>query len=131
MCKACGKLGGSRGMLPCEILILDLSLDTIWFNLVLVATHSLLSFLPLSTLQCDQVCKIVEVLGIPPAHILERAGRTERFFEKGPGGNWILKRSRDGRKVQYHSQVTSVYMVHRFFTQGGASTYSCAKHVAN
>ena len=70
--------------------------------------------LPLPTLQCDQVCKIVEVLGIPPVHILERAGRTERFFEKGPGGNWILKRSRDGRKVQYHSQVMSAYMVHRF-----------------
>jgi len=47
----------------------------------------------------DQVCKIVEVLGIPPAHILERATRTERFFEKGPGGNWILKRSHDSRKV--------------------------------
>ena len=29
MCKACGKLGGSGGMLPKEILILDLLLDTI------------------------------------------------------------------------------------------------------
>ena len=51
--------------------------------------------------QVDQVCKIVEVLGIPPAHVLERASgcRTEKFFEKGPGGNWVLKRHRDGRKV--------------------------------
>ena len=51
--------------------------------------------------QVDQVCKIVEVLGIPPAHVLERASgcRTEKFFEKGPGGNWVLKRPRDGRKV--------------------------------
>ena len=47
------------------------------------------------------MCKIVEVLGIPPAHVLERASgcRTEKFFEKGPGGNWVLKRHRDGRKV--------------------------------
>ena len=50
-------------------------------------------------LQVDQVCKIVEVLGVPPSHVLERASRTEKFFEKGPGGNWILRRPRDGRKV--------------------------------
>ena len=30
MCKARGKLGRSGGMLPREILILDLLLDTIW-----------------------------------------------------------------------------------------------------
>ena len=32
VCKACGKLGGSGGMLPWEILILDLLLDTNWLN---------------------------------------------------------------------------------------------------
>ena len=30
VCKACGKLGGSGGMLFQEILTLDLTLDTIW-----------------------------------------------------------------------------------------------------
>ena len=50
-------------------------------------------------MQFDQVCKIVEVLGIPPDHILQMASRTEKFFEKGPGGNWMLRRSRDSRKV--------------------------------
>ena len=30
VCKACGKLGGSGGMLSHEILILDVILDTIW-----------------------------------------------------------------------------------------------------
>ncbi len=54
-----------------------------------------------SLFQVDQVCKIVEVLGIPPARVLERASRTEKFFEKGPGGNWLLRRSRDGKKVSY------------------------------
>ena len=47
----------------------------------------------------DQVCKIVEVLGIPPAHMLVNASRTEKYFEKGPGGNWMLRRPRDSRKV--------------------------------
>ena len=33
----CGKLGGSGGMLPREILILDLLLDAIWWNLGLLS----------------------------------------------------------------------------------------------
>ena len=33
VCKACSKVGGSGGMLPREIFILDLLLDTIWWNL--------------------------------------------------------------------------------------------------
>ena len=33
ICKACGKLRGSGGKLPWEILILDLSLDASWWNL--------------------------------------------------------------------------------------------------
>ena len=32
VCKACGKLGESRGMFPREILILELLLDAIWWN---------------------------------------------------------------------------------------------------
>ena len=50
-------------------------------------------------LQFDQVGKIVEVLGIPPDHILHMASRTDKFFEKGAGGNWMLRRFRDSRKV--------------------------------
>ena len=30
VCKACGKQGGYEGMLPQEVLILDLSLGAIW-----------------------------------------------------------------------------------------------------
>ena len=33
VCKACGRLGASRGMLSREILFFDLLLDTIWWNL--------------------------------------------------------------------------------------------------
>ena len=32
VCKTCGKLGGSGGKLPWEILILDLLLDAVWWN---------------------------------------------------------------------------------------------------
>lgn len=47
------------------------------------------------------MCKIVEVLGIPPGNILEKATRTDKFFEKGPGGTWTLKRLRDAKKDTY------------------------------
>ena len=41
--KACGKLGGSRGMLSREILILDLLLDPIWWDLGLILhTHNII-----------------------------------------------------------------------------------------
>ena len=33
VCKACGRLGASGGMLSREILFFDLLLDTIWWNL--------------------------------------------------------------------------------------------------
>ncbi len=49
--------------------------------------------------------KIVEVLGIPPDHILHMASRTEKFFEKGAGGNWMLRRFRDSRKVEMQAQL--------------------------
>lgn len=45
------------------------------------------------------MCKIVEVLGIPPGSLLEKATRTDKFFERGPGGTWTLKRLRDAKKV--------------------------------
>ena len=61
----------------------------------------------------DQVCKIVEVLGIPPAHMLDNASRTEKYFEKGPGGNWMLRRPRDSRKVGGREIQGSVMKVER------------------
>ncbi|KAL5494447.1 hypothetical protein EMCRGX_G015782 [Ephydatia muelleri] len=51
--------------------------------------------------EVDQMCKIVEVLGIPPGSLLEKATRTDKFFERGPGGTWTLKRLRDAKKETY------------------------------
>lgn len=41
--------------------------------------------------------KIVEVLGIPPAHILDQAPKARKFFEKLPDGTWNLKKTKDGK----------------------------------
>lgn len=44
--------------------------------------------------------KIVEVLGIPPAHILDQAPKARKFFEKLPDGTWNLKKTKDGKRVK-------------------------------
>lgn len=52
----------------------------------------------------------MEVLGVPPDHILHMASRTEKFFERGASGNWILKRFRgDNRKVCMCQQLVDMY----------------------
>ena len=37
------------------------------------------------------MCKIVEVLGIPPVHIIEKSPRKDKYFEKDSSGQYILK----------------------------------------
>ena len=44
--------------------------------------------------------KIIEVLGMPPDHIITKASRAEKFFERTTMGTWVLRRPRDGRKVK-------------------------------
>ncbi|CAO2632466.1 Dual specificity tyrosine-phosphorylation-regulated kinase 1A [Lemmus lemmus] len=41
---------------------------------------------------CQLGQRIVEVLGIPPAHILDQAPKARKFFEKLPDGTWNLKK---------------------------------------
>lgn len=48
----------------------------------------------------DQMNKIVEVLGIPPAHMLEQGSKTRRYFDKFPDGTWQLKRLKEGKKYK-------------------------------
>lgn len=59
--------------------------------------------------QFDQMMKIVEVLGIPPAPILNQASKTKKFFERLPDGTYICKKTKDSKKVSpvasaFHSQ---------------------------
>jgi len=43
--------------------------------------------------------KIVEVLGMPPNHMLDEAPKTKKFFDRQPDGSYVVKKSRDGKKV--------------------------------
>ena len=41
--------------------------------------------------------KIVEVLGIPPTHLLEQGTKSKRFFDRLPDNTWIPRKSKERR----------------------------------
>lgn len=49
--------------------------------------------------QFDQIMRIVEVLGVPPTHMLDEAQKTKKFFDRMPDGSYVPKKSKDGKKV--------------------------------
>lgn len=49
--------------------------------------------------EADQVNKIIEVLGMPPKHLLDVAQKTRKFFDKLPDGEYVLKKNKEGKKV--------------------------------
>ena len=42
--------------------------------------------------------KIVEVLGMPPIHILDNSPKARKYFDKLPNGQWILKKVKDNKR---------------------------------
>lgn len=48
----------------------------------------------------DQMNKIVEVLGIPPVHMLEQGSKAKRYFDRYPDGTWQIKRLKEGKKYK-------------------------------
>ena len=45
--------------------------------------------------------KIIEVLGMPPKHILDQAHKARKYFDKLPtDGSYVLKRPKDGKKYK-------------------------------
>ncbi|CAF3407165.1 unnamed protein product [Rotaria sp. Silwood1] len=74
----------------------DMAIDMWSLGCILVEMHTgepLFS----GTNEFDQMMKIVEVLGIPPAHILEQGTKTKRFFDRLPDNTWIPRKSKDRR----------------------------------
>ena len=53
--------------------------------------------------QFDQMMKIVEVLGIPPQHMLDSMHKARKYFDKLPDGTYVPRKSKDGKKVGCHS----------------------------
>lgn len=53
--------------------------------------------------EIDQMNKIVEVLGMPPKHIIDQAHKARKYFDKMPDGTNVLKKTKDGKKVSEKS----------------------------
>ncbi|TUA69862.1 Dual specificity tyrosine-phosphorylation-regulated kinase 1B [Bagarius yarrelli] len=51
----------------------------------------------------DQMNKIVEVLGVPPNHMLDQAPKARKYFDKLSDGLWTVKKNKDIKKVLYPS----------------------------
>ena len=51
--------------------------------------------------QFDQMMKIIEVLGMPPATMLSQAQKTRRFFDKLPDGTYTPRKQRDKKVWNY------------------------------
>ena len=44
--------------------------------------------------------KMVEVLGLPPKHMLDSAPKTRKYFDHLPDGSYVCRRARDGKRYK-------------------------------
>uniref|UniRef100_A0A671N370 Dual specificity tyrosine-phosphorylation-regulated kinase 1A n=1 Tax=Sinocyclocheilus anshuiensis TaxID=1608454 RepID=A0A671N370_9TELE len=75
----------------------DLAIDMWSLGCILVEMHTgepLFS----GANEVDQMNKVVEVLGIPPNHIMDLAPKARKFFEKLSDGTWSIKKTKDGKR---------------------------------
>jgi dual specificity tyrosine-phosphorylation-regulated kinase 1 len=74
----------------------DMAIDMWSLGCILIEMHTgepLFS----GTNEFDQMMKIVEVLGMPPTHILEQGTKTKRFFDHLPDNTWIPRKNKEKR----------------------------------
>uniref|UniRef100_A0A8C2AKJ6 dual-specificity kinase n=1 Tax=Cyprinus carpio TaxID=7962 RepID=A0A8C2AKJ6_CYPCA len=77
----------------------DLAIDMWSLGCILVEMHTgepLFS----GANEVDQMNKVVEVLGIPPNHIMDLAPKARKFFEKLSDGTWSIKKTKDGKRYK-------------------------------
>lgn len=60
--------------------------------------------------------KIVEVLGIPPSHMLDAAPKARKYFDKLSDGLWTVKKNKDIKKVFHHLHFITFLMINPIVT---------------